>query len=60
MCTGSESTLVSCGHLGVGVTDNCYHSEDAGVRCYGAKKEGMIKSIPAVKPPILPCINHPK
>ena len=32
-CTGSESTLASCGHLGVGVTGNCYHYEDAGVRC---------------------------
>ena len=35
MCTGSESTLVSCGHLGVGVTRSCSHSEDAGVRCSG-------------------------
>ena len=32
-CTGSESTLASCGHLGVGVTRSCYHYEDAGVRC---------------------------
>ena len=32
-CSGSESTLASCGHLGVGVTRSCYHSEDAGVRC---------------------------
>ena len=32
-CTGSESTLASCGHLGVGVTRSCNHSEDAGVRC---------------------------
>ena len=34
-CTGSESTLVSCGHLGVGITSSCYHYEDAGVRCNG-------------------------
>ena len=33
-CTGRESTLASCGHPGVGVTGNCGHSEDAGVRCY--------------------------
>ena len=33
-CTGSESTLSNCGHLGVGSTRNCDHSEDAGVRCY--------------------------
>ena len=32
-CSGSESTLASCGHLGVGVTRSCSHSEDAGVRC---------------------------
>ena len=34
-CTGSELTLASCGHLGVGVTRSCSHSEDAGVRCFG-------------------------
>ena len=34
-CTGSELTLASCGHLGVGVTSICYHYEDAGVRCNG-------------------------
>ena len=32
-CTGSESTLASCGHLGVGITSSCYHYENAGVRC---------------------------
>ena len=32
-CTGSELTLASCGHLGVGVTSSCFHNEDAGVRC---------------------------
>ena len=38
-CTGSESTLASCGHLGVGVTitRNCSHSEDAGVWCHGTQ-----------------------
>ena len=34
-CTGSESTLVSCGHVGVGITLKCYHNEDAGVKCSG-------------------------
>ena len=34
-CTGNESTLASCGHLGVNITRNCRHSEDAGVRCHG-------------------------
>ena len=31
-CTGNESTLSSCGHLGIGVT-RCNHSEDASVIC---------------------------
>ena len=34
-CTGSESTLARCGHLGVGITRSCSHYEDAGVRCSG-------------------------
>ena len=33
LCTGNESTIASCGHLGVGITTGCYHNEDAGVRC---------------------------
>ena len=33
-CTGSELTLASCSHLGVGITRSCSHSKDAGVRCY--------------------------
>ena len=31
-CLGSESSLFSCRHDGVG-NHNCYHYEDAGVRC---------------------------
>ena len=37
VCTGTESTLASCGHLGVGIIRSCSHSEDAGVRCYGTR-----------------------
>ena len=33
LCTGSESILASCGHLGINVTRSCNHSNDAGVRC---------------------------
>ena len=36
-CTGSESMLASCGHLGVNITRSCSHAEDAGVRCYGTQ-----------------------
>ena len=32
-CTGNESTLAMCGHLGIGVTRRCSHSVDAGVSC---------------------------
>ena len=38
-CTGNESTLASCGHLGLNITRNCSHNKDAGVRCYG--KQGI-------------------
>ena len=34
-CTGSESTLASCGHFGVGVTRNCNHLEDIAIMCTG-------------------------
>ena len=34
-CTGNESTLASCGHLGVGVTRSCSHFKDASVMCIG-------------------------
>ena len=37
-CTGNESTLASCGHLGTNVTRDCDHTEDAGVRCSGGSK----------------------
>jgi len=33
-CIGSELTIASCGHLGLNITRNCNHSEDAGVHCY--------------------------
>ena len=36
-CTGNESTLIGCGHLGLGVTVSCDHAEDVGVRCSGLK-----------------------
>ena len=36
-CTGNESTLASCSHLGVNNTRSCTHYEDAGVRCYGGQ-----------------------
>ena len=32
-CIGNESTLASCGHLGINITKSCGHNEDAGVTC---------------------------
>ena len=32
-CMGSESSLFSCGHKGVGKYHSCSHSDDASVRC---------------------------
>ena len=32
-CLGTESSLLECSHLGIGVYPNCIHYEDAGVRC---------------------------
>jgi len=45
-CAGSESTLASCGHLGVGIARNCSHSKDAGVRCDGM--QGMLKGMASI------------
>ena len=34
-CNGNESTLASCGHLGVGITGDCNHSKDIYIMCTG-------------------------
>ena len=33
-CTGDESSLITCGHNGIGIHD-CRHSEDVAVECWG-------------------------
>ena len=38
-CTGNELTLARCAHLGVGITGNCSHSNNAAVRCSGDGKK---------------------
>ena len=42
-CTGSESIIISCGHLGFNVTRSCSHSEDAGVWCYGTRGMALLE-----------------
>ena len=32
-CTGTESSLLRCGHYGVHINNLCSHSNDAGVVC---------------------------
>ena len=41
-CTGNETTIARCGHLGVGVNRSCDHYKDAGVRCSGTSIESKI------------------
>ena len=41
-CTGNESTLASCGHLGVNITKSCSHAEDTGVRCSRLQSKTLI------------------
>ena len=33
-CAGHESSLISCGHNGIGI-HNCQHTKDAAVECWG-------------------------
>lgn len=32
-CTGSETSIIDCSHLGLGASSQCTHHEDAGVIC---------------------------
>ena len=36
-CIGNESTLASCGHLGLNITRYCLHYYDVGIICYGGQ-----------------------
>ena len=44
-CTGSESTLASCGHLGINVTRSCSHAKDAGVKCTGGQGSYIVRKL---------------
>ena len=36
-CIGTESTIASCGHLGLNITRSCSQREDSGVVCLGGQ-----------------------
>ena len=42
-CSGSETKLIDCSHLGLG-QHNCRHAEDAGVRCEGTEQTFILYS----------------
>ena len=42
ICTGSETTLASCGHLGFKIIKSCGHYRDVGVRCYGSQGKSYV------------------
>ena len=35
LCSINDTILASCGHYGVGITVECSHNNDIGVKCYG-------------------------
>ena len=38
ICSENNTVLASCGHYGIGITPNCDHSNDVGVKCFGNTK----------------------
>ena len=49
-CSGSESTLASCGHLEIGVTRSCSRLEDAAVACLNATSNVITDTSSNVRP----------
>ena len=35
LCSINDTMIASCGHYGVGITVQCNHHNDVGVKCYG-------------------------
>jgi len=35
ICPKNAAILASCGHYGIGITVNCGHYQDVGVKCHG-------------------------
>ena len=35
ICSENATFLADCGHYGIGITPNCDHSKDVGVKCFG-------------------------
>ena len=43
-CTGDESSLTECGHIGWG-NENCGHGEDAGVMCNTGENNNFVEVV---------------
>ena len=39
MCDGNESSLASCSHRGINITNSCTHAKDVGVNCSGSESK---------------------
>ena len=35
LCSVNDTIIASCGHYGVGITVQCDHNNDVGIKCYG-------------------------
>lgn len=45
VCTGSESSLLSCTYDPIGVVGSCTHADDAGVSCRTCKNQTKITQV---------------
>ena len=46
-CTGQEMNILNCSHAGIGI-NNCFHFEDAGVRCQGNRTTQRKETVPGL------------
>ena len=66
LCTANDTILGSCGHYGVGITVECNHNNDVGVKCNGMlctmfviiPKSTMLADSKASAVAVMPTITH--